>query len=845
MTTPSHEVDVKPKQVAHHQPLVIVAVAVCAGIVADRYAALPGGLWWGAGLAAWIAWLVLRRRRWDRLSAAVLLVAVAAWGGAWHHCRWSLFARDDVGFFARAEDQPICVEAVALSGARRQPVPKPNPMRAMPVGDRTRVELAVVAVRDGAQWQEASGRARLMLDGLLSGVHAGDRLRVFAQLRALRPPRNPGEFDFAGHARADRSRGVLRAEVPDCVSVVAPAGLGSLRWWLDQVRTAGDRLLWEHVHPDRSGLAAALLLGIREEVTAEQTEAFMETGTIHVLSISGLHVGLLAGAMFLVVRMLMVPRRPAAVLVAAVTVFYTLLTDAEPPAVRAMILVLVVCGGYALGRRPLAVNSLAAAALVVLAVNPADLFRVGVQLSFLCVLGLSWCNASLLRASGSEAALRRLVIASLPWPLRFLRHAARWLWHLTLLGAVIWLLTLPLVMARFHLLSPVALVLNTLLWLPILLVLWSGFGVLAFGTIVPPMAAGFGWCCDKTLELLEYGIQAARGCPGSYFWVSGPADWWLAGFYGGLGLWAAFPRIRPPRRWCLALAAGWTAFGLAPGLLQGVSPAESPRLECTFLAVDHGCAVVLRLPSGATVLYDAGKFASPEGGTQSIAGALWAMGIRHLDAVVISHPDTDHYNALPGLLERRFSVGVIYVSPIMFDREGPGLAALREAIERAGIAVRPVRAGDRLQGGKDCRIEVLHPIRRGVPGRDNANSVVLAVEYLGRRILLPGDLERPGLAYLLAEEPWPCDVLLAPHHGSAASDPPGLAQWCRPWWVVISGGSPLDLHETLNAYHSIGATIVHTGRVGAVRAVIDASGLRLEPLCGGHRDGDGTNRSGE
>jgi competence protein ComEC len=262
-------------------------------------------------------------------------------------------------------------------------------------------------------------------------------------------------------------------------------------------------------------------------------------------------------------------------------------------------------------------------------------------------------------------------------------------------------------------------------------------------------------------------------------------------------------------------------------------------LECTFLAVDHGCAVVLRLPSGGTVLYDAGKFAAPESGTQSIAGALWAMGVRHLDAVVISHPDTDHYNALPGLLER-FSVGVIYVSPIMFDRQGPALAALRSAIDRAGVPVRTVRAGDILQGGKGCVIEVLHPVRRGVVGGDNANSVVLAVEYLGRRILLPGDLERPGLAYLLAEEPWPCDVLLAPHHGSTGSDPPGLAQWSRPRWVVISGGRPLDLRQTLQAYRSIGAQIVHTGHLGAVRAVVDGSPeLRLEALCSKSPAGDG------
>jgi competence protein ComEC len=160
------------------------------------------------------------------------------------------------------------------------------------------------------------------------------------------------------------------------------------------------------------------------------------------------------------------------------------------------------------------------------------------------------------------------------------------------------------------------------------------------------------------------------------------------------------------------------------------------------------------------------------------------------------------------------------------------MLALGEAIRGSGVPVREVFAGDRLRGGEACRIEVLHPPRRGVIGDDNANSIVLAIAYRGRRIFIPGDLESPGLDDVLAEDPWDCDVLLAPHHGSRRSNPPGLAAWCRPEWVVISGSLNSYQPETAETYRAAGAEVLHTGEVGAVRCSIGPAGLRVDGFRG-------------
>jgi len=396
------------------------------------------------------------------------------------------------------------------------------------------------------------------------------------------------------------------------------------------------------------------------------------------------------------------------------------------------------------------------------------------------------------------------------------------MWELTLVNVIIASLTFPLVMARFHVLALVSLALNTILWIPMTAALWSGMGVLALGLACPSAAPILGWCCDQSLAILEWGIEAARQVPGSYFWVPGPADWWLAGFYGGVGLLLAFPGLRPPRRWCAALMAGWVAVGFAVPLVSR----DKPHLSCTFLSVGHGCAVVLHLPSGKTMLYDAGAYTSPERATHAISSYLWSRGIRHVDAVLLSHADADHYNGVPGLLER-FSVGVAYVSPIMFEDPNSALDALEASLRRKGVPVLKVSAGDVLSGGEGCRMEIVHPPRGGALGGDNPNSVVLAIEYQGRRILLPGDLDPPGLKGLLAEEPWHCDVLLAPHHGSRRSDPPGLAQWATPLIVVVSGGPSSDVRLTTATYRKLGAKVFHTGDSGAIELRMDREGLSV------------------
>ena len=523
---------------AAYQPLMLLLAAVCLGILADRYLSPPLVLGWLLAGGALLGWLAAWRRARLRVANVFLMAGLAAAAAAWHHARWDLVGGDDVALVARVEPTSIAAEAVVRSGPRRVSAPPPTPMQPIPYSDRTQCEIEFCRLRDGGQWRPASGYARMTVEGHLLGVHVGDRIRVFGHLSAPLPVCNPGGIDYAGYARAARISALLMVGYPDCVRVVARSRWGGVAAWLDQVRSWGHALLREHLDPRRLPLADALLLGIRDEMAGERTEVFLETGTIHLLSVSGLHVGIVAAALGLVLRALQVSRRWGAAWIALAVVAYTGLTGAEPPAVRSAILVLIFCGSQILARRPLPFNSLAMAALVVLLRNPEDLFNIGAQLSFLSVAGLLGYAAY--AAQKPPDAWNRLLQESRSGPARLLGRLAADAWHVTLLGVVIWLLTLPLVAARFHVVAVAAILLNVLVWIPVSVGLVSGFALLAVGWLAGPLAVVLGWCCDRSLALVERLIGWARLVPHSCLWVPGPADWWLVGFYGGLDFGPSF-----------------------------------------------------------------------------------------------------------------------------------------------------------------------------------------------------------------------------------------------------------------------------------------------------------------
>ena len=806
----------------HYQPLLILLTPLCVGAAVDRcwLGFFSGWLTLsGVSLLAWACCWGLRR---DVIATCCLLVAVGGMGGAWHHARWSQYSVDELAWYAAGDSYPVVVEAVAIDGTRWIPAPPANPLSPRPLEGRSRLKLRISAIRHGDVWRPARGRVSLTVRGRLQHVQAGDSIRVFGFLSLPSHPQNPGEFDFANFLRVKRELCSLSATCPAAVMPLKQGNARSPLRWIPGIRQRGQQLLAQHIQPVHVPLAAALLLGSREQLEIEQTEMFLTSGTIHLLAISGLHIGILAGGVFLLAAVLHLSHRTTFMLVVAFVVSYALITDARPPVIRASILIVLMCCARIAGRHALGFNLLAGAAILVFALHPAHLFQIGTQLSFLAVATLM-SIAPWLQWRFPEDALDRLIVTTRPLHVRVVRRCWFSIWQVCVASFTVWLVVLPLVMYHFHIISLVGLLLNPIIWIPISVALFAGFLLLLSGGVLPSFAGMCGICCNQSLAVIDGTLQASQSLPGNHCWTAGPAAWWMCGHYLVLAIWLLCPRFRPRGPWMLTLCVSWVTIGIlmSPGAIRERVMARPPQLACTFISVGHGTSVLIECPDGSNLLYDAGHLGSPGSGARRIAAMLWSRGITHLDAIVISHADLDHYNAIPELL-KRFKVNAIYVSPMMFKKESRGLEALQAAVHSQDVEFREVFANLALSMQRGLRIEILHPPAQSVADSDNANSIVLLLEFAGRRILLPGDIEGLGLARLLQSDPMDCDVAMAPHHGSPNSRPQDFQTWATAEWIVVSSGRerviPLVEATCLQTIHgAVRFLISDNGRVSCQR----------------------------
>ncbi len=831
--------------------LVMVVLWMVLGIGLDRLAGFSAGVYFAGAVASLVAWGLVRwsmtHERTASLSSVLLGLSVALLAGAWHHDRYTLFLADDLGLLQGEFPQPVCLEAEVMQTPRVRSAPAPSALRIIPQGDVTDLVVWVRRIRTAQGWQKGSGWADVSVQGHLLGVEAGDTLQILGESSCPRGVLNPGEVDFSYFQRSRRTMVRVRVDFPEAVSRVRQGSWFSVRRWIGRIRSAGLASLRQHIAPERSHLAAAILLGAREQLETEQNQEFLVTGTIHVLSISGLHVGILAYGFWLLFRTGIFPRRGALWGAMVASLLYAALTGAEPPVMRATIMVQVICVAMLLSRRPDATTSLALAALVVLLLNPTSLFSTGTQLSFLAVCVMFGLESWLAKKRVTDP-LDRLVAVTRPWHERLLSRVGESVYRVTMTGVLVWVTALPLVWHQYHLVSPVAVPLGPVVWIPISITLFAGFGVLLFASFAPPLAALCGLITDWSLQVIEVAIHYGRWPPGSFVWLPSPPLWWVLIFYGGVACVLVFPRWQRHKRLLAGLVCVWSliAYGLATQISGEVAEHEvvkphatsSPQngeawgeLNCTFVAVGHGTSVLVEFPSGKRLLYDAGRMGTPQSAIRPIASVLWERGITHLDGLMISHADSDHFCAVPEVLQR-FSVGAIYISPPMRGNREPAMRELYRAIEVAKVPVVELSSGSDFAMDEQVQAEILHPPPQGVEGSDNANSLVLLLTFAGKSLLLPGDLESPGLEDLLQKQSRQCDVIMAPHHGSRRSDPTGLALWARPEWVVISGKRDREdvanIERVKDSYEARGALALHTAECGAIRVIMTRDGVRVK-----------------
>ena len=769
-------------------PLVPVAIAASLGLMLDRYLN-PGGmaLLALAGLGL-LGWFFAQRSR-SGSALPLLWLALLGLAAVHHHRHLYWFPPDDIGEFATEEPCLVRVRAIVLEEPFTRKTPLSTATRGLATErDWTVLRIVAVSDRDGG-WLRASGRATLAVEReertpageVLAGIHAGDLIDLVGRMHRPRGPGNPGERHSLRRLQDRRIRAEIRVSDTAATVTRLQERADEPVAWLARIRGHAAEMLMQFLPAKQATMARALLLGDTTAMEQEDWDQFLRTGVVHVLAISGQHLAVVAGFAWLILRLAGVRQKRGAWTVLILIVGYTILAGMRPSGIRAAVMVTAICGGLILRRPVNPANAFALAWITVIVWNPTDPFTLGCQLSFLSVFVLIWFAGRVIARSGTLPFDELLDDTRPPW-LRFLRGIGQVVLGTYAITLLLLAVNAPLVAAEQHLVSPIGLLIGPPVLILSSLGLLLGFLFLLVSPITP-LAILIGKCAALVLGGVDLLVRFADAIPGGSFSTPGPSGWWLVGFYLLLIILILAPASA---RYRLTFALlGWVLFELIP-IPRAMRPEE---LRVTFLAVGKGGCTVIETPDGRCLVYDAGTTTGPTAVRRIIAPYLWHRGIRQIDELFLSHADTDHFNGVVELL-RHFPIAQVTLTPSFAEKPTAEVGRVLLALEASRTPRRLAIRGDRLIAGAVV-IAVLHPPAIGPPGSENERSLVLRVEYANHAILLTGDLEKAGTSQFLGLPPQPCDVLMAPHHGSRAALPSGLLRWAEPRMIVVSRGPRL------------------------------------------------------
>lgn len=658
---------------------------------------------------------------------------------------------------------------------------------------------------------EVEGEGRVVVVGSAAGCGGEMRLQGGAVGTALRGAGEGTGLRAVGRwvPRAGAAPGVdpLRAGV--LLVTRADRAPSAERGWavrLARLRAAGvERVRARFSH--ESALVAALLFARRDRLDGDLRDAFADTGTAHLLAISGFHVGVFAGVViWLAGRAMPVGR---AVTFGAVAAWgYVAVLGFPDAATRAVLLLTLVSMGRWLGRPVSAAGALGTALILLVLLDPAVASRVGAQLSFAGALGLAGWARSTTRGVVGRWTTRW---GEPPGPrLRACIEAG-------VVTVVATVATLPLIAWHFERVSLVAVPASILATPLVALALPTTLLALALDLLHLPGAAVAAAGAEGLLGVLRIGVGAMAALPGAAVPLARPES--LA---SGAGLLVGWAIVRGRRRVGVGARSAVLAITLAAGLIAwpvSLQLGRNGSLEVHLFDVGQGDAIGIRTPAGRWLLVDAG----PPTGAR-LASDLRRVGAREVEVLLLSHPDADHVGGAATLL-RTLEVGSV-AGPGTVRGEGPWQTAVEAALD-AGVPWRVLSGGDSLAfDGVTMRVH--HPPRgEGRPAEANAASLVVELDWRGVGLLLTGDapveVERE-----VAERSGPIDILKVGHHGSSTSTGERLLERLAPSLALISVGRGNryghPAPEVLARLRERGVEVWRTDEAGGIVVTIDRAG---------------------
>lgn len=731
-----------------------------------------------------------------------------------------------------SEQQRLAQLELRIIDPPRILVGPPTAMRPIPPKQVTRAQVLRVKTWDG--WRDTTGGALVQIEEPHPRLHVGQTVRVLGRLQRPAPAANPGQFDWADYYRQQRI--LTSITIPRASNIaIIDEGSPSL---LDRLRASVRELLAAGFTPSQSidhALLRALLVGDPDPELRDIQDQFKRTGTSHHLSISGLHVAVLGGFVFLICRLARLRPRTTATVTLAFVVLYGIVALPSPPVVRSVLLCAMFAAGLLSGRSVDAVQLLSITAIVMLIYHPLDLFTPGFQLSFGTVLGLFLLTPAFTKLMQSFRD-RDLMLA--PKQPGRIAAAGRWadsqMFAAIVTGIVAWLVSMPLIAWHFGQVNPWAIVGSIALALPVFAALICGLLKVVLTIAWPGAAEVWATIAAWPIALMRQMLTWLDAMPGASVPLPAPPPYLLALCYTLL-LASVFLRARSGLRWTLITLAivsylAILALPVRQAVMQRVAAGDDLRV--TLLYVGAGQCAVIEPPGGRTMVVDAGSTSLSDLWRKCLGPFLHAAGKTSLDTVLITHGDADHTSAVADVVSvygvREVLAGAYLAPNAVGDSAAEGVLASLDDLDRPPRIVSP---GDVLPLGRQTRVEILWP-REGMALQDNDSGVVMKLSHAGRTILFPADIEDAAMAELLKQPAsLKADVLIAAHHGSSEKLTAAFVTAVDPSAILSSNDRTLT-HKQRTFETLIGdRPLYRTHHCGAITVTIGGDGsLRVEPF---------------